>query len=754
MSAKKNSKKIAPIQEDSKKRSEQHDSDDDFQPLPTFKRRKLVITTKSNTPSDEASCSTKTLRTRDNAADFAPNFEDDHLAYFDPYDDFGPDSSPVAGKGKGKAVAAPAERKNFEPCSSTSIPTILPEDLDLTWLDFSDDFGPDSSFFDGDGKGKAVAVTQQHEHFEQNRNVCSSCGKPGHSRSSNKFCDNYRPRRTLLTPLKRTSIVKTSLKNICRYPILIDTIQEVVKHARDVTYVGSLFANFFVLYCITNEIPLPQFSQKLFYNIFAAVMGQGKNASPTIKSAYIEFKSRVPEYHAVNFESQGYSTIISEIAKDYYTSVQQHILKNYPEKTKHYIFARISDTHDPLFVEGVTVAKRRTIANYIFDQAINDTAAPINFPKNLQPVTASHPSIQNFVNIIKSKPGKKTKEDFVNNPHLYIPHMHEILEKFEQKIFIREETPQNFVSNAYIHRHVKEITKDTHISNKIFAPLNVAVREAIRQRTFLNLPPRVRALPAEILNQLHQFIHETITAIATNNFRPEKYTDPKGTRRFTFLPIYSYQMRHVQFDRQSFSGILTTCKLRNRAIPNETALKNAYFEIFDMKKLGFRTIESLATDRRLFWNCMRTDGTDAEFLFRKPKKPALPQWTPKALQRNLKNATIWGVDPGMTDIFVASDGSSYTPHRVRKISCKEYYHLCGFNFATYKRAKYFEDTPHIKTIMANIPSERTSSIADFVKSVRCRLEHHSELCDFFDNRYRISNIFHISLEHSIPNQNP
>ncbi|KAI8374539.1 uncharacterized protein BYT42DRAFT_547568 [Radiomyces spectabilis] len=44
-------------------------------------------------------------------------------------------------------------RTDFEPCSTTSIPTILPEDVDLTWLDFSDDFGPDSSPFDGDGKG-------------------------------------------------------------------------------------------------------------------------------------------------------------------------------------------------------------------------------------------------------------------------------------------------------------------------------------------------------------------------------------------------------------------------------------------------------------------------------------------------------------------------------------------------------------------------------------------------------------------------
>ena len=43
------------------------------------------------------------------------------------------------------------------------------------------------------------------------------------------------------------------------------------------------------------------------------------------------------------------------------------------------------------------------------------------------------------------------------------------------------------------------------------------------------------------------------------------------------------------------------------------------------------------------------------------------------------NATVWGVDPGLTDIFVASDNHVVSNrHRVCKASTTEYYQLAGF----------------------------------------------------------------------------
>jgi hypothetical protein len=91
-------------------------------------------------------------------------------------------------------------------------------------------------------------------------------------------------------------------------------------------------------------------------------------------------------------------------------------------------------------------------------------------------------------------------------------------------------------------------------------------------------------------------------------------------------------------------------------------------------------------------NAFGQTGVNLEFLFLKrpyrhgePKTPAhFKNWILHGRYRS----TIWSVDPGKTDVFVAIDGSSTNPHRVRKTSTKEYYDLCGFNQTTNKRRRW------------------------------------------------------------------
>jgi hypothetical protein len=51
----------------------------------------------------------------------------------------------------------------------------------------------------------------------------------------------------------------------------------------------------------------------------------------------------------------------------------------------------------------------------------------------------------------------------------------------------------------------------------------------------------------------------------------------------------------------------------------------------------------------------------------------------------------YGCGSRKTDVFVAVDGSSTNPHRVRKTSTKEYYDPCGYNQATDKRRRWIAD---------------------------------------------------------------
>lgn len=112
--------------------------------------------------------------------------------------------------------------------------------------------------------------------------------------------------------------------------------------------------------------------------------------------------------------------------------------------------------------------------------------------------------------------------------------------------------------------------------------------------------------------------------------------------------------------------------------------------------------------------CFRSDGVDLEFLFfKKPfghREPKTPAHYKNWLVHGGHRTTIWGVDPGKIDIFVAVDGSSTNPHRVRKTSSKEYYDLCGFNQATNKQRRWMADHERARQLIDRMPSVKTADL--------------------------------------------
>jgi hypothetical protein len=62
------------------------------------------------------------------------------------------------------------------------------------------------------------------------------------------------------------------------------------------------------------------------------------------------------------------------------------------------------------------------------------------------------------------------------------------------------------------------------------------------------------------------FVYRTREDIVTKTFRPEKYTDPRGVRLYTILPIYSAQMRFIPLNKQALQNILKAINLESLAI--------------------------------------------------------------------------------------------------------------------------------------------------------------------------------------------
>ncbi|CEP18456.1 hypothetical protein [Parasitella parasitica] len=124
---------------------------------------------------------------------------------------------------------------------------------------------------------------------------------------------------------------------------------------------------------------------------------------------------------------------------------------------------------------------------------------------------------------------------------------------------------------------------------------------------------------------------------------------------------------------------------------------------------------------------MQTNGYSVEFTFKKKpvKKATSKPLTAADFCEDNKDeqVIIWGVDPGVTDIYTAADsGDTSKKERIRKTSCKEYYHMYGFNLAKQKRMQHQNNLQDFDFI-SKLPTSKTSNFINFVNVAAQRLNY-------------------------------
>ena len=96
-------------------------------------------------------------------------------------------------------------------------------------------------------------------------------------------------------------------------------------------------------------------------------------------------------------------------------------------------------------------------------------------------------------------------------------------------------------------------------------------------------------------DQIQDFIDNTARELEAGTFRPEKYTDPKGSRKFTLLPMFSMQAGHIQLDLETLPPILRRAGLVTRRTLSEEEFLRAVWQNFDFTHIGFERVEDLFT---------------------------------------------------------------------------------------------------------------------------------------------------------------
>lgn len=129
---------------------------------------------------------------------------------------------------------------------------------------------------------------------------------------------------------------------------------------------------------------------------------------------------------------------------------------------------------------------------------------------------------------------------------------------------------------------------------------------------------------------------------------------------------------------------------------------------------------------------MFTDGYSISFLFSRvvKKKKEMPiEKVPADFREDIENGcNVWGVDPGVNTIITSVDKSG----KQRTTSLKEYYHLCGFNDASFVRKKHQNQhaAGHLK--ITSLSSLKTSNVTDFVKACRERINSYDDISFYYN----------------------
>ncbi|PHZ13402.1 uncharacterized protein RHIMIDRAFT_305406 [Rhizopus microsporus ATCC 52813] len=191
-------------------------------------------------------------------------------------------------------------------------------------------------------------------------------------------------------------------------------------------------------------------------------------------------------------------------------------------------------------------------------------------------------------------------------------------------------------------------------------------------------------------------------------------------------------------DAQNLTGIFPEAKQEKQI--NESPFdhnQRQFFQMFDFKKLGFRSWEELKNmpeqRGRMFLNGMYTDDYTCSVLF---CRKVLLSSVADGVSLELSDFTTDEVDtyfrpctvgPGRKDAFVSYHGGT----DIRRLSSAEYYSMSG----TVSRQKVQQGRKQnlgIESIKTNIPSPKTASTQRYMLYITYILQHMDSLFNFYN----------------------
>lgn len=191
----------------------------------------------------------------------------------------------------------------------------------------------------------------------------------------------------------------------------------------------------------------------------------------------------------------------------------------------------------------------------------------------------------------------------------------------------------------------------------------------------------------------------------------------KRTRIFTLLPTKrGFGCGHWKMCTNGLQGLL-----KRAGMPVPTA-QSAWRQVADEHWRRLFKIEKFETVNRRFAGEIVTDGKAVSIVMKKPKRETVVN----QIDIGAYNV-VWGLDPGRTDTFVATNEEG----EKKRCSSKEYYNDAGFKSSGRTMRYWHDQNAAVKEAITNMPTKKTSNLETLKVYIAFALSRTDLLLDFY-----------------------
>lgn len=286
-----------------------------------------------------------------------------------------------------------------------------------------------------------------------------------------------------------------------------------------------------------------------------------------------------------------------------------------------------------------------------------------------------HCQQSNTTTVPDNNPRELTPAYIAGHCHLFAKHAFNIgryMEAFNANQIRLASLVQKSVTRSWCRQMIRQLDEFKHMGRRRRSILASTIEKVINEDERLDRS-RLAYLSEESIQGMETIITQTKERIRNseiylndpnhhaylydNCFKPELDYIIKQQRLFNLVPKPSCVKKHIKVTNSVMNSVLRTPDLQNYRHGDETLTG-----ILDLAKVKKR-------NNMIFSGYIMTDGFSVSVPYDKPVTGSqeLPRLDPQDFEPwELEYLNVWGADPGVSSIYVASNGSSDDVYLERK----------------------------------------------------------------------------------------